>query len=92
MGINLTGIHKSPNPKTSHIVLIGYEYDALRFSSVGQEVERKGEESQEGPKVGYAHVSPNMIGDTQLVECSHGSESGSSAKSSDCLLIVAKKS
>lgn len=41
---------------------------------------------------GYAHVSPNMIGDTQLMECSHGSESGSSAKSSDCLLIVDKKS
>jgi hypothetical protein len=95
MGTNLTGMHMSPNPKTSHIVLIGYEYDALKFSSVGQEVESKGEESQEGPQVGdssNAHVSPNMIGDTQLVECSHGNESGSSAKSSYCLLIVAKKS
>jgi hypothetical protein len=32
-----------------------------------------------------------MIGDTQLVECSNGSESGFNAKSSDYLLVVAKK-
>ncbi len=40
----------------------------------------------------YASISPNMIGDTQLVKCSYGNESGYSAKSLDYLLVVAKKS
>jgi hypothetical protein len=88
-------MHKSPNPKTSQTVLIAYKYDVLGFSLVGQEVESKGEETREGPQAGdliYALVSPYMIRDTKLVECSNGNESGSNAKSSDCLLIVAKKS
>ncbi len=88
-------MHEFFDPKTSHIVLIAYEYDALGFSLVGQHVESKWEESWKGPQVGdldYASISPNMIGDTQLVKCSYGNESGYSAKSLDYLLVVAKKS
>jgi hypothetical protein len=42
--------------------------------------------------LGYALVSPNMLKDTQLLSCSRGSGSGSSAKCEDCFLVVAKKS
>jgi hypothetical protein len=95
VGTHLTSMHESLNPKTSHIFLIAYEYDALGFSLVGQQVESKWEQSRKGPQVGdlgYAPISPNMIRDTQLVECSYGNESGYSAKSLDYLLVVAKKS
>jgi hypothetical protein len=94
MGIDLINMHKFPNPKTPHIVLIAYEYNVLGFSLVGQEVESNGEESQEGPQVGdlsYAPISLDMIRDTQLVECLDGNESGFNAKSLDCPLVVAKK-
>ncbi len=93
MGFNLASVHGSPEVNISQTILVAYDSDALGFSPIGEEVSSKGDQGLGGPQVGdlgYALVSLDMLGDTQLVSCSRGSGSGSSAKSEDYLLIVAK--
>ncbi len=53
----------------------------------------KGDEGLGGSHMddlGYAPIWLDMLGDTQLIDCSRGNDS--SAKSSNCLLVVAQKS
>ncbi len=95
MGFNLADVHGSLEANTSQTVLVAYDSDALKFSPIGEETSSKGEQGLGGPQVGdpsYAPISPDMLGDTQLVSCSRGSGSGSSAKFEDYLLVVVKKS
>jgi hypothetical protein len=95
MAFNLVGVHGFPEANISQTVLVAYYFDALGFSQIGEKVNSKREQGLGGPQVGdlgYALVSPYMLGDTQLVSCLRGNVSGFSAKSKDCFLVVAKRS
>jgi len=48
MGFNLVSVHGSPKANTFQIVLVTYDFDALGFSPIGEEVSSKGEQGLGG--------------------------------------------